>query len=303
MPKLAEYKKKRKFSATPEPRGAEDRKGGHIFVVQRHDATRLHYDFRLEVDGVLKSWAVPKGPPMEPNEKRLAVHVEDHPVEYAKFAGQIPKGNYGAGEVRIWDHGTFEPEGPESASDQIKHGEIKFKLFGERLKGSYVLVKMKNSVKQNEWLFIRHKDRAPGEEVKPTGGPVQIYGKAPVYPPAKPAAAKGEAAGGGSKSKSMRGAADKEEAKALPRPKGRRGTWMDGQEDAAGLELIDPSTLKGVIATPMPRSADAMLAALEEKSFSDPEWLFEIKWDGQRTLAFLSKGDVELRSRDRKSVV
>src|SRR5579862_5257171 len=146
MAKLAEYKKKRKFSATPEPQGAQERGAGHIFVVQRHDATRLHYDFRLEVDGVLKSWAVPKGPPMEPNEKRLAVHVEDHPVEYAKFAGQIPKGNYGAGEVRIWDHGTFEPEGPGGASEQIKNGEIKFRLFGERLKGSYVLVKMKNSV-------------------------------------------------------------------------------------------------------------------------------------------------------------
>ena len=301
MAKLAEYKKKRKFSATPEPQGTEERGGGHIFVVQRHDATRLHYDFRLEVDGVLKSWAVPKGPPMEPNEKRLAVHVEDHPVEYAKFAGQIPKGNYGAGEVRIWDHGTFEPEGPGSASEQIKNGEIKFRLFGERLKGSYVLVKMKNSAKQNEWLFIRHKDRLPGEEVKPSGGPVQVYGAAPVYPPPKPAsanAAKNAKAVGTSKAT----AAKKEEAKKLPRPKGRRGTWMDGQADTEELALIDPSTLPGAVEAVMPRSVDAALALLGDKPFSDPNWLFEIKWDGQRTLAFLSKGDVELRSRTHRSV-
>src|ERR1700683_1052579 len=256
MAKLAEYKKKRKFGATPEPQGTEERGGSHIFVVQRHDATRLHYDFRLEVDGVLKSWAVPKGPPMEPNEKRLAVHVEDHPVGYAKFAGQIPKGNYGAGEVRIWDHGTFEPEAPESASDQIKHGEIKFRLFGERLKGSYVLVKMKNSQKQNEWLFIRHKDRVPGEEVKATGGPVKVYGTAPAYPPVKPAVAAPKAAKSGGAAKS--GPAKKEEAKTLPRPKGRRGTWMDGQEDVGGLELIDPSKVKGAVAAAMPRSVDAM---------------------------------------------
>lgn len=301
MAKLTDYKKKRKFSATPEPEGAEERGDRHIFVVQRHDATRLHYDFRLEVDGVLKSWAVPKSPPIEPNEKRLAVFVEDHPVEYATFAGQIPKGNYGAGEVRIWDHGTFEPEGPGSASEQIKNGEIKFRLFGERLKGSYVLVKMKNSQKQNEWLFIRHKDRLPGEEVKPTGGPVQIYGAVPVYPPPRPAsadAAKNAKAVDNPKA----AAAKKEEAKKLPRPKGRRGTWMDGQADTEELALIDPSTLKGAVETVMPRSVDAALALLGDKPFSDPNWLFEIKWDGQRTLAFLSKGDVELRSRTHRSV-
>src|SRR5579862_2731462 len=262
MAKLAEYKKKRKFSATPEPQGAQERGAGHIFVVQRHDATRLHYDFRLEVDGVLKSWAVPKGPPMEPNEKRLAVHVEDHPVEYAKFAGQIPKGNYGAGEVRIWDHGTFEPEGPGSASEQIKNGEIKFRLFGERLKGSYVLVKMKNSQKQNEWLFIRHKDRLPGEEVKPSGGPVQVYGAAPLYPPPKPMAKTGtdKATESVAKAKESSARAKKLEPKTLPRPKGRRGTWMDGQEEPAELALIDPSTLKGAVEALMPRSVDAALA-------------------------------------------
>ncbi len=238
---------------------------------------------------------------MEPNEKRLAVHVEDHPVEYAKFAGQIPKGNYGAGEVRIWDHGTFEPEGPGSASEQIKNGEIKFRLFGERLKGSYVLVKMKNSQKQNEWLFIRHKDRLPGEEVKPSGGPVQVYGAAPVYPPPKPPA--GKTAPVGSAAKSKGGAREKKaEPKKLPRPKGRPGKWMDGQEDRAELSLIDPSTLKGAVEAVMPRSVDAALALLGDKPFSDPNWLFEIKWDGQRTLAFLSKGDLELRSRTHRSV-
>lgn len=111
--------------------------------MQEHHARRLHYDFRLEVDGVLKSWAVPKGPSLNPADKRLAVQTEDHPLDYRTFEGTIPAGHYGAGEVAIWDSGTFEPEGSMSAADQINRGEIKFKLYGQKLKGSFVLVRLR----------------------------------------------------------------------------------------------------------------------------------------------------------------
>lgn len=162
---LRKYRDKRSFAKTPEPSGGEKTTQARVpvlpnrdsgsFVVQRHSATRLHYDFRLEVDGVLKSWAVPKGPPLEDGEKRLAIQVEDHPLEYGKFEGVIPKGNYGAGDVRIWDRGTFRTEGSQPAGAQIENGEIKFSLDGTRLHGRFVLVKMRNSKRQNEWLFIR----------------------------------------------------------------------------------------------------------------------------------------------------
>jgi len=121
------------------------------FVVHKHNASRLHYDFRLEKEGALRSWAVPKGPSMDPSEKRLAVRVEDHPLEYIDFQGSIPEGEYGAGTVEVWDHGTYTPllEKPE---------EIKFSLHGEKLRGSFVLVKLKKGQKGNEWLLIKHKD-------------------------------------------------------------------------------------------------------------------------------------------------
>src|SRR6202049_3867880 len=129
---LEEYKRKRRFEETPEPPAKVQKKTEHRFVVQKHDATRLHYDFRLELDGVLKSWAVPKGPSMNPGDKRLAVQVEDHPFEYRKFEGSIPKGEYGGGEVIIWDQGTYAPEGTMSTRDQLGRGELKFQLHGEK---------------------------------------------------------------------------------------------------------------------------------------------------------------------------
>src|ERR1039458_9122328 len=152
---LSDYKRKRNFGATPEPEGHRKKSAEPIFVVQRHAASRLHFDFRLEVNGTLASWAVPKGPPERPGEKRLAIHVEDHPLEYAKFEGEIPKGNYGAGKVQIWDHGTFEVEGPPSAAAQIERGDFKFQLRGERLNGRFVLVRMRRAERGNEWLLIR----------------------------------------------------------------------------------------------------------------------------------------------------
>lgn len=160
---LTTYNRKRKFGETPEPEGKKEAGGKHRFVVQKHDASRLHYDFRLELDGVLKSWAVPKGPSMDPAEKRLAVQVEDHPVSYINFSGTIPKGNYGAGKVDVWDKGNFTPvdeTGHElserQALTQLKKGELKFELKGKQLKGGFVLVQLKNDPKN--WLLIKHKD-------------------------------------------------------------------------------------------------------------------------------------------------
>jgi len=163
MTALTAYNKKRDFKDTPEPKGKGGKENQFRFVVQRHDATRLHYDFRLELDGVLKSWAVPKGPSMNPTDKRLAVMVEDHPVSYIDFAGTIPKGNYGAGEVEVWDEGKFFPvdENLEKLTEKqalaaLKKGELKIFLKGKKLEGGFVLVKFKQE--DESWLLIKHKD-------------------------------------------------------------------------------------------------------------------------------------------------
>jgi bifunctional non-homologous end joining protein LigD len=138
MPSLTEYKKKRKFDKTPEPGPTKKRtRTGRMFVVQKHRATQLHYDFRLEVDGVLKSWAVPKGPSLDPKVKRLAMQVEDHPVDYAKFEGVIPEGEYGGGTVMVWDYGTYKPEETDDVEAALRKGDFKFTLDGEKLKGSW----------------------------------------------------------------------------------------------------------------------------------------------------------------------
>src|SRR6185437_5456897 len=137
---LEEYKRKRDFTQTPEPAaGAVSRSAprGGFFCVQRHDATHLHYDFRLEMDGALKSWAVPKGPSLDPAVKHYAAHVEDHPIDYGEFEGNIPKGSYGGGSVMLWDRGTFELIGPESGEAQIERGDLKFELHGEKLSGTW----------------------------------------------------------------------------------------------------------------------------------------------------------------------
>src|SRR6266436_4904698 len=192
MAKLEEYRRKRRFDRTPEPSGEPQPAAGKVqdqpspaakrtrlpkpklpqlevrprsqhgdtFVVQKHRATRLHYDFRLAIDGTLKSWAVPKGPSQNHADKRLAVQTEDHPLDYANFEGKIPEGNYGAGTVMVWDRGTFHLEGNLDALKQLEKGEIKFSLNGEKLRGRFVLVKLKQSEKGNEWLMIKHKDAA-----------------------------------------------------------------------------------------------------------------------------------------------
>src|SRR5579884_2936361 len=139
---LEEYTAKRRFEKTPEPAPSsiKGRQAANYFCVQRHDATRLHYDFRLEIDGVLKSWAVPKGPTLDPSVRHFAAHVEDHPVEYGDFEGNIPAGNYGAGSVMLWDYGTFELLGELPGEAQIAKGDLKFRLHGEKLSGDFALV-------------------------------------------------------------------------------------------------------------------------------------------------------------------
>lgn len=249
MSSLTEYKRKRKFRETSEPQGDISGQKDPIFVVQRHAARRLHFDFRLQVNGALASWAVPKGPPQERGEKRLAIHVEDHPIEYAKFEGDIPKGNYGAGHVDIWDKGTFEVEGSESAAKQIERGDLKFRLTGERLNGRFVLVKMRNSSRENEWLFIRKSDP-------------------PVI------------GGAGETREQPSARAD------TPRPK----------------NIPDPATLEGAKKVPLPDEVSVALAQLSEKPFSNPAWLFEIKWDGERSLAIVRDGHLELRARSGRNI-
>ena len=156
---LDEYVRKRSFDKTPEPAPQPAKAApGNFFCVQRHDATRLHYDFRLEIDGTLKSWAVPKGPNLQPLSKQLAMHVEDHPLDYGNFEGNIPKGEYGGGSVMLWDRGTFELVGDSSGEDQIKRGDLKFRLAGEKLSGEFALILMRGRGKGNEWLIIKKKD-------------------------------------------------------------------------------------------------------------------------------------------------
>jgi bifunctional non-homologous end joining protein LigD len=165
---LEQYNKKRRFNETPEPEGKIEKADERRFVVQKHRASHLHYDFRLEMDGVLKSWAVPKGPSLDPGDKRLAMQVEDHPVSYFHFEGRIPEGNYGAGTVMVWDTGTWEPLG--EAHEMLNKGDLKFRLHGEKLRGDFVLARMRSrrpGSKGTEWLLIKKKDEAmqPGYDI------------------------------------------------------------------------------------------------------------------------------------------
>jgi len=176
---LDEYGRKRRFEATPEPPPKIEPKSGHRFVVQMHRASRLHYDFRLEMEGVLKSWAVPKGPSLDPADKRLAMQVEDHPVSYFDFEGNIPADNYGAGSVMVWDVGTWQPLSPVSvdgkyvpateaeAKTMLAKGDLKFRLNGQRLKGDFALVHIRarrSGSKGNEWLLIKKHDQHEAED-------------------------------------------------------------------------------------------------------------------------------------------
>src|SRR5437588_4482021 len=178
---LETYQKMRDFRRTPEPRGRVSKANRRRFVVQEHHASKLHFDFRLEMGGVLKSWSVPRGPSLDPAQKRLAVETEDHPVEYLKFEGRIPQGEYGAGEHMKWDGGTYSLVGDGDALSQLEGGKLEFELEGERLRGAFTLVRMKG--REGEWLLIKKQDEfaEAGWELKlrkPVGGKDTLDGKA-----------------------------------------------------------------------------------------------------------------------------
>jgi len=255
MAKLEEYRGKRRFDRTPEPPGETPAPPGRRFVVQKHRARRLHYDFRLEIDGALKSWAVPKGPSLNPGDKRLAVLTEDHPLEYARFEGIIPEGSYGAGTVMVWDRGTYDVEGIADAGQQFARGEIKCVLHGEKLRGSFVLVKLRRSEKGNEWLLIKHRDAFadPQWDLEQHDGSV-LTGR------------------------SLEEIAEESPPRRAPQP-------------------VGPEELPGARKAAMPSRPEPMLATLSEQAFSDPAWVFEIKWDGERALVWLKDGKLEIRSR------
>src|SRR3954454_7817962 len=167
---LKKYRDMRDFGATPEPSGGKPKRSKlPIFVIQKHQASHLHYDFRLEVEGVLKSWAVPKGPSYDPTVKRLAMMTEDHPYDYAAFEGVIPAGNYGAGNVIIWDNGTFELTEPDDAPKGIRQGKLAFKMYGKKMFGEWALVRIKGrSPKGNEWLLLKHRHQYASGDVDVT---------------------------------------------------------------------------------------------------------------------------------------
>src|SRR3984893_10622882 len=262
MSTLKDYRNKRHFERTPEPRGSAHRSGDRVFVIQKHAATRLHYDLRLEVEGVLKSWAVPKGPSLDPGAKRLAVQVEDHPFEYRTFEGSIPKGQYGGGEVIIWDQGTYAPEGELSARDQLARGELKFHLYGEKLRGSFVLVKLKKPGSKNEWLLIKHRDSFADANWNAEEHTESVV--------------------------SGRTLEDLVEGRSARKPTQRNAGELTGAVRAP--------------MPPMPKGVPVTLAQLQERPFSDPNWVFEIKWDGVRAIAQIEKGRTTLWARSGRDI-
>jgi bifunctional non-homologous end joining protein LigD len=172
--RLDKYAAKRDFATTPEPRGKPSKKHGHRFVVQRHRASHLHYDLRLEMDGVLASWAVPKGPTLDPAAKRLAMHVEDHPVEYFDFEGVIPRGGYGAGDVIVWDWGTYEPVHTDDPTKAVSEGELHFDLDGEKLRGRFILIRRGAPGEREQWMLMHKRDEAAVEGWDPEAHPKSV---------------------------------------------------------------------------------------------------------------------------------
>jgi bifunctional non-homologous end joining protein LigD len=286
---LEEYERKRDLTKTPEP-GAANRQTGPVlrFVVQKHAASRLHYDLRLELDGVLKSWAVPKGPTLDPSIKRLAMMVEDHPFDYRTFEGTIPKGNYGAGQVIVWDEGTYQaPHAADPAENErllragLAKGDLKFVLEGHKLHGEFALVRIKGYKKDNSWLLIKKKDQwASTDDVLQDSRSVlsdlrlgdQRGAEALRLQDVPPAAPESP----------------------FEHPGG-------AQESAPRVTPPDRSAAEQGTVSPMPHDVKPMLATLIEAPFDDPGWLFEIKQDGYRAIAELDHGSVQLYSRNNLS--
>lgn len=273
---LDEYNRKRDFDATPEPSGASQTKPGRSskkaqaahalqFCIQKHDASRLHYDFRLELDGTLKSWAVPKGPSLDPKAKRLAVHVEDHPIDYATFEGSIPEGHYGAGEVIVWDRGVWVPL--TDPAEAYAKGRLKFELKGEKLGGVWNLVKTHIAGKQEQWFLIKHQDEFARPETE--------YDVVKTEPHSVLSERSIVAKKRGGK------AASPKPVEKVPAPRSKPGkAVLDGAQSADLPESIKPE-----------------LATLVE-SAPEGDWRYEIKFDGYRVMARIDDGKVQLFTRN-----
>jgi len=341
---LEEYKRKRKFQETPEPPGVIAKKPGHRFVVQKHRATRLHYDFRLEMEGVLKSWAVPKGPSLDPADKRLAMMVEDHPVSYFDFEGVIPEGNYGAGTVMVWDVGKWEPipqpgQDPKANPDKlaaamIAKGDLKFQLRGQKLNGEFVLAHMKSrrpGTKGTEWLLIKKRDDAVVEGYDIDQFDYSVLSKRTLdqiagrhereWKSSRPASTSGVSTKNAwladaiaiadkkkrlaaKKAKPKDATSDSPPARASSGKKSAKGAARKTRTAKADKTSDDDhlAGIRGARETSMPRSIHPMLATLIDEPFDDPEWLFEIKWDGYRSVAFIQDGSVRLVSRNQNDM-
>ena len=338
---LEEYKRKRRFSETPEPPPKIEKSKGHRFVVQRHRATRLHYDFRLEMEGVLKSWAVPKGPSLDPADKRLSMEVEDHPVSYFDFEGTIPEGNYGAGTVMVWDVGTWEPLSPvpvkgeyvpgteAEAVAMLKKGDLKFRLHGKKLNGDFALIHIKArrpGSKGNEWLMIKKHDKYVEEKYD-----IEKYATSVLSGKTMAQIAGDEDSAEWTSSKKVsRGGVkaawladsiaklDKRKQKAEPKSTVKTKAKPENSgakkkapvaEEAAEDKTSEASRnnspvkdLKGAIKRPMPTAIQPMLASIAEEPFDDPNWLFEIKWDGYRVVSFIENGKARMVSRNQNDL-
>ena len=340
---LDEYKRKRRFEETPEPPPKLEKKSRHRFVVQKHRATRLHYDFRLEMEGVLKSWAVPKGPSLDPADKRLAMMVEDHPVSYFDFEGTIPEGNYGAGTVMVWDVGTWEPLSPEpvkgkfvpgtdaEASAMLKKGDFKIRLHGKKLNGDFGLIHMHSrrpGTKGTEWLLIKKQDddvvkgfdidkydesALTGRSMADIGGDKQSKKWTSDRPasrgPVKAAWLADAIAKFDKKKKSTtEDTEDTEKPRVKKNEKNRTVAAVSSdpakQKKTSSVSSVSSvvEALKGAVKRPMPTAISPMLATSVDDPFDDPEWLYEIKWDGYRAIAFISKGKVRLVSRNQNDL-
>lgn len=262
MDPLREYREKRPPGKSPEPAGRRAQGRGNRFVIQRHDATRLHYDLRLEMDGVLKSWAVPKGPSLDPSVKRLAIQTEDHPLDYANFEGAIPEGNYGAGDVIVWDRGTYQAQGSASGPEQLELGELKFSVHGRKIRGRFVLVRLRKPGAKREWLLIKHRDEEADPEWK-----IEEH------------------------SKSVKSGK-------LPAPPRHPRTPAESPRAASRT----PSTLSGAIPGPVPKNIRPALASLGETPSQDSGWLYEIKWDGIRVIPFVESGKTTLIARSGRDI-
>src|SRR6266853_976457 len=293
MAALRTYWKKRDFGKTAEPRGKTGRQKGFGYVIQKHDATRLHYDLRLELDGVMLSWAVTRGPSLVPGDKRLAIHVEDHPIEYNKFEGTIPKGQYGGGPVMVWDRGTWTPD--HDPHKGMQKGHLDFELHGEKLKGHWHLVRMRKrpGERQEPWLLIKATDELARKKSDPDILEEMSDSAASGRTMDEIAADKKRVWHSNKSAKEQSKAAKAGPAKtAKPRARApRRNTKakQSGKKKSAKVA--------GTRAAPLPAFIEPCLATLSSKAPETGGWVHEIKFDGYRIQARIGDGMVTLKTR------